>query len=100
MGLAQAIEQHYTENGTYTGADVAGVPSIFPSEAPLDSSNKTYNLTITATDDSYTLTATPKNAQQGNGKLELFSSGRRTWDRDNDDAIASPGDECWSKTCS
>ncbi|WP_444918937.1 type IV pilin protein [Microbulbifer sp. JMSA003] len=101
MGLAQALEQHYTENGSYSGAaDDNGVPTIFPSEAPLDNNSKTYNLTVNATSSTYTLTATPKNSQQGDGVIVLFSSGLKAWDRDDDGTISSPDEECWGKTCS
>ncbi|WP_413664311.1 type IV pilin protein [Microbulbifer sp. CNSA002] len=104
MGLAQAMEQHFTQNGSYTGAadggaDI-GAPAIFPTEAPLDNSNKTYDLTIQAANDSsYTIRATPKNSQVGNGELELRSNGLRAWDRGNDGAFDDPDDLCWNSSC-
>jgi len=54
---------------------------MFPDESPLEGGNKFYDLTITAaTGSSYTLRATPKGAQAGNGVLELDSTGARRWD--------------------
>lgn len=104
LGLAQAMERHFTQNGTYaeaaTGGGDTGAPAIFPTESPLDGGNKTYNLRITAADaTSYTLEAQPKGRQAGDGNLQLTSSGQKAWDRDNDGAFADPGDMCWSKTC-
>ncbi|SHG20370.1 type IV pilus assembly protein PilE [Microbulbifer donghaiensis] len=104
LGLAQAMERHFTQNGTYEEAAAAdadtGAPQIFPTESPLDGSNKTYNLVITAADgSSYTLQAQPKGSQTGDGILQLSSSGEKAWDRGNDGAFANPGDLCWNKTC-
>lgn len=87
MGLAQAMERHYTENGTYeeaaAGGGDTGSPAIFPSEAPLDGSRKYYDLEITdATETGYELTASPKSTgvQAGDGDLTLSSTGERLWD--------------------
>ena len=57
LGLAQAMERHFMQNATYVGSDNGSeVPVIFPTEAPLDGSNKSYNLRITEADaDSYIL---------------------------------------------
>ncbi|WP_105101915.1 type IV pilin protein [Microbulbifer pacificus] len=101
LGLAQAMEQHFTANGTYTGAaDGNGVPSIFAGEAPLDGGTKFYNLRVTAADgSSYTLQAQAKNAQADDGDLQFKSTGEKAWDRGNDGAFGA-GDMCWNKTCS
>ncbi|SEA47843.1 type IV pilin protein [Microbulbifer marinus] len=105
LGLAQAMERHFTENGTYAGAAAGGaddgVPAIFPTQSPLDGSNKTYNLSIDVNDggDAYILLATPFGAQAGDGLLRLSSSGEKAWDRGNDGAFADPGDLCWNKVC-
>ncbi|WP_305080550.1 type IV pilin protein [Microbulbifer guangxiensis] len=107
MGLAQAMERHFTQNGNYLeaaagGAD-DGAPAIFPTQSPLDGSNKSYNLTIDVSDegDSYELFATPiaGTVQASDGPLRLSSSGEKAWDRDND-GFDDPGDLCWNKTCS
>ncbi|WOX06684.1 type IV pilin protein [Microbulbifer pacificus] len=105
LGLAQAMERHFTENGTYKEAAAAdadtGAPQIFPTESPLDGNNKAYNLIITAADDSsYTLQAQPKGSQAGDGVLQLSSSGEKVWDRDGDGNLTEASDLCWNKTCS
>lgn len=99
-GLANAMERYYTANSTYEGAGAAGAdtgaPSIYADEAPLDSAEKFYDLTIQAADaSSYVLRATPKNVQSGNGILELTSTGVRRWDRNNDGAF-SAGENTWA----
>lgn len=87
-GLAQAMERHYTENGSYLGAGTTsgntGAPTIFSTTAPLDSNNVFYNLTIgLATATSYVVVATPTGGQAGDGILALWSTGQRGWDEDN-----------------
>ncbi|WP_404368388.1 type IV pilin protein [Marinobacter sp.] len=84
-GLASAMERHYTSSNSYKGAGPGGAdtgaPAIYPDESPVDGGVKFYDLTIqAATDTSYTLRATPKNAQVGDGQLELDSTGARRWD--------------------
>lgn len=100
MGLAQAMEKYFTENGTYAGSHAYGVPNIFPDLVPLDGgSNKTYRLHIfAANDESYTLRAIPINAQAGDGMLELQSNGVRAWDKDNSGTFEE-GEMCWRKSC-
>lgn len=106
LGLAQAMERHFTQNGDYLGAAAGGnddgAPAIFPTQSPLDGSNKTYNLTMDVSDDgdTYVLFASPIGSQATDGQLRLSSSGEKAWDRDNDGAYADPGDLCWNKTCS
>ncbi|MCW8127498.1 type IV pilin protein [Microbulbifer halophilus] len=104
LGLAQAMERHFTQNGSYeeaaTGGSDTGAPDIFPTESPLDGSNKTYDLRITAADEtSYTLEAQPKGSQADDGDLQLGSSGEKAWDRDNDGTFDDPGDMCWNTAC-
>lgn len=87
--MATAMERYRGENSTYAGARGAGnIPNsnVFPSQAPIDSSDKVYNLTIPAeAERSYTLRATPiaGTVQDGNGYLELTSTGIKRWDKDN-----------------
>ncbi|HEY5602334.1 MAG TPA: type IV pilin protein [Gammaproteobacteria bacterium] len=79
MGFANAMERYYTQNNTYAGAAVGG-GGVFPAEAPVDGSNKYYDLSIpTATVSAYTLRAVPKNGQAGDGRLEIDSDGTRRW---------------------
>lgn len=105
MGLAQAMERHFTEKGTYKGAAAAdadtGAPQIFATESPLDGSSKSYDLRITAASDvTYTLQAQPKGGQIGNGILQLSSTGEKAWDRDGDGDLTEASDLCWNKSCS
>lgn len=88
VNFGNAMERYYTEKYTYTGAATGGndtgSPTIFATEAPLDGDNKYYDLTINAaTATTYTLRATPKGAQAGDGYLELTSTGVRRWNKDN-----------------
>lgn len=100
-GFANAMERHFSANDSYLGAGLAGAdtgaPGVYPDEAPLDSSTKHYNLTIqAATASTYTLRATPKNAQAGDGFLELLSTTQRRWDKNNDGTIGT-GEFTWDK---
>jgi type IV pilus assembly protein PilE len=95
LGFANAMERHFTANTTYLGAAAggadSGAPAIFPTQAPIDGSTKYYNLTIknTITARTYTLVATPINAQAGDGVMELDNTGVRRWDEDNDGAFSA-----------
>lgn len=89
-GLANAMERHFTQANTYCdagGADGAnscgaagtndsGSPSIYPAQSPA-SGTAAYNLTITVTATTYTLSATPTGAQANDkcGTLTLTHSG-------------------------
>ncbi|ABA58733.1 general secretion pathway protein H [Nitrosococcus oceani ATCC 19707] len=99
VAFAAAMERHFTERSTYEGAATGGAntgaPDIFASEAPLDGRDKFYDLTIEAASGAtYTLRATPKNIQAGDGFLELLSTGARRWDENNDNAIGA-GESDW-----
>ena len=99
MGLAAAMERHRTANGSYQGAGSpnTGAPAIYADEAPLDSNTKYYDLTIDAvTATTYTLQATPKNAQAGNGFLQLEHTGARAWDQNNDGDVGDAGENDWN----
>lgn len=99
-GLASAMERHFTANNTYVGAAAGAVPNaplaaIYPSEAPIDGGRKYYDLVIqTATASSYSLRATPKNAQAGDGFLALDNTGVRVWDKNNNGA-QDAGENTW-----
>ena len=94
MGFANAMERHFTANGTYeeaaaNGADT-GAPTIFSIQSPVDGSAAYYNLTISAADtNTYTLLAAPINAQVGDGNMELDHTGARRWDEDNADGFSA-----------
>jgi type IV pilus assembly protein PilE len=105
MGFANAMERHFTTNGTYLGAGTEGTdgtttgPStVFSTSSPVDGSAVYYNLEIqAATGSTYTLVAEAAGAQNGNGDMRLTSTGLRSWDRGSDGFGAS--DNCWDKTC-
>lgn len=103
--FAAAMERHYTQHNSYLGTVQGGAPgapvaSLFAAQAPVDGGQKSYNLTIQSLGaGSFTLRATPINAQQGNGYLELLSSGARHWDRNNSGVIDSD-ERCWESRCS
>lgn len=115
MGFAQAMERHYTTEGSYLGAATGGAntgaPTIFSTSAPLDSSDLFYQLKIhSAAASSYVLAAEPVNAQAGDGILIIKSTGVKGWDSDNDangvvaGLSAAPNEVegtewCWSASC-
>lgn len=103
QAMATAMERYRTDNNSYLGAQNGGsfpaAPSstVFPSQAPIDTNDKVYNLYIqAATGKSYTLRATPISGtvQDGNGFLELTSTGIQRWDKDNNGSIGS-GENTW-----
>ena len=108
-GLAQAMERWFTENNTYavtpgsTTPPTLGDGGIFADQAPLDSSRKSYDLSVQSVSDiAYVLRATPiaSGPQKTNGFLQLSSTGVRAWDRDNNGSIAGDGSEsCWRDSC-
>ena len=101
--FANTMERYFTENGTYLGAagtditpEDTGTPRIFPGATPVDGEFKFYNLTIAAASaGSYTLRATPINAQEEDGILELQSTGIERWDKNNDGDTSDSGEDYW-----
>ncbi len=66
VGFANAMERRFTETGSYLGAATAGgntgapAATTYPAQCPIDGSNKTYDLKISAaTQTTYTLQAVP-----------------------------------------
>ncbi|WP_286816547.1 type IV pilin protein [Marinobacter sp. UBA3607] len=101
MGLAAAMERHFTANNTYKGAGPSGgdtgAPSIYYDQVPDGGGTAYYNLTITsASDSAFVVQATPVNAQDGDGFLDINSQGIRRWDRDDDNSIDT-GETSWKK---
>ncbi len=85
LGLANAMERHFTETNSYLGVGMTdgdtGSPTIFSATSPVDGGTPYYNLTISAaTADSYTLDATPIGAQANDpcGTLSLTQTGVRS----------------------
>ena len=111
MGLAQAMERSFTEFGTYARADGDvsnesdgdnATPTIYPSQSPIDGSNKYYNLRIySANSSSYEVRAIPISgaAQDGDGTIRLRSTGEKGWDANNDGDFSDSGENCWAKNC-
>jgi type IV pilus assembly protein PilE len=93
--FATAMERHFSETGKYTGVgEDTGVPTIFSTKSPVDGTETYYNLTVQATDNSFTLTATPTGAQANDkcGTLTLTNTGVRG------DGISTPSQAasgCW-----
>ena len=105
MGFAQAMERHFQQNYSYeaaaTGGNDTGAPdpTIFPSQAPIEGNNPSYDLIITAADDTgFTIRATPiaGGRQAGDGFIQLDSLGRRSWDADNDGTIGG-NENTWDR---
>lgn len=110
MGLANALERHFTANNTYCDAggggganscggatNDTGSPSIYSTQSPLDGLPKYYNLTINpVTASSYTLNATPitGTAQAGDkcGTFTLTHTGVKGISGGSGGATA---DTCW-----
>lgn len=103
LGFATALHRYKSDNQTYAGAQSGtGYPNppqgdVYPSQAPIESGTKFYNLTIEEADaDSFVVHATPiaGSAQDGDGYLELSSTGIKAWDRNDNGAIDS-GENSW-----
>jgi len=84
LGLANAMERHFTARNTYLGAGTidgdTGSPTIFSATSPVDGGTPYYNLTINAaTASTYTLHAAPTGAQANDkcGTLSLTQTGVR-----------------------
>ncbi len=98
LGFVTAMERFKTDNNTYAGAEFGPTfpsrpkDSVYPSQAPIDSADKYYNLTIeSATASAYVLRATPISgtSQADQGFLEITSTGLRRWDQNNNGGIDS-----------
>ncbi|MCK5829679.1 MAG: type IV pilin protein [Methylococcales bacterium] len=105
LGLVNAMERHFTENNSYCGAATTdsgsctaatGAPTIYSATSPVDGGTASYDLTVSATATTYTLTATPVGAQAGNGILQITSiQSRGSWDRNHDGDVSDTGESNW-----
>ncbi|MEH6824770.1 MAG: type IV pilin protein [Motiliproteus sp.] len=104
LAFATTMERYRSDNNSYDNAHTGtGYPNppkstVFPSQTPIDSSDKLYNLTLQAADNSgYTLRATPMTGtgQDGDGFQELTSVGIKRWDKDNNGSIGT-GESTWA----
>ena len=111
MGLANALERHFTASGNYcdaangegetvadcgdAGTNDIGPPSIYPTVSPLDEPVAAYNLTISAaTETTYTLSATRTGPQIGDkcGTLTYQNTGQKGI-TDQDSGVT--WQDCW-----
>ncbi|CAG7857641.1 hypothetical protein MCAMS1_02543 [biofilm metagenome] len=112
-GFANAMERHFTATNSYcdaadaTGAVVAGcggagqdagepLGNIYSAPA---ATRQFYTFTIVnPTDSSFTLLATPVNgsSQATDGSLQLWNTGRRDWDRNNDGDFDDAEEDNWN----
>ncbi len=111
MNFANGMERFYTESGSYCGGADAGIDvcgdgafdigipnvAIF---APSGQTGDFYSFTISAMNaagTAFTLRATPVGGgpQDGNGMLELDSTGVRRWDRNNNYDPTEAGEDSW-----
>lgn len=115
QGFAQAMERHYTTEGTYVGAATGGAnsgsPTIFATKSPIDGTAVYYNLKIaSASASTYLIGAEPVGSQEGDGVIILKSTGERGWDANNSangllsNLGASPNEveaseQCWKESC-
>ena len=99
MEAAQYMERFYTENNRYdedTGGTAVALPAQL-AESPRDSGAKFYDLTVQAsTRSTYTLRATPKNGQAGDGFLEITNTFVKAWDSDNSGSLVD-AERTWSQ---
>lgn len=101
MEAAGFMERYYTANGRYT-TSTGDAPSLTGlTQSPKDG-NARYNITVSATAQSYTLKATPTGAQAGDpcGSLTLTHTGVKgvSADVDGDGTVGDADDiqTCWS----
>ncbi len=96
LQLANNMERHFTENGSYlglaTGGGDTGAPAGFSAQCPIDGGTKTYDLTISAaTQTTYTLTAAPAGPQADDkcGSLTVDQTGAKG------NSAGLTVDQCW-----
>ena len=84
VGLANAMERHYSVTGSYLGAAAAGAntgdPAVYSTACPVDGGAPNYRMTIqAATVSTFTLRATPAGDQTADkcGTLELTNTGAK-----------------------
>jgi len=81
VGWAGAMERYFVQSNSYDGAaDADGVPTMYPSQVPLEGGTASYWLRITSlTDTDFTLAAQPTGSQAADkcGTLTLDAAGRQ-----------------------
>jgi type IV pilus assembly protein PilE len=102
--FANAMERHFTTNGTYEGAagtsgspTDTGLPWIFSQKSPVDGSTTYYTLGISAANaSSYTLVAVAVGPQADDGNMALNSTGLRAWDENDNGNFTDTGEQDWN----
>lgn len=103
MSLAAALERHKAARYTYRGAaDLAadtGKPAIYHQHSPSAEpyASRIYDLSITAaSNNAYVIAAQPVTGTvlAGDGRVFLYSDGRRAWDINNDGSVGL-SEFCW-----
>ncbi len=95
--LANFMERNFTVNGRYNTGAGNSWPTLPFTESPKDGSPKFYDITLqgAASATTFTLRATPKNGQAGNGRVELDHTGARRWDENDDGDFTDAGEADW-----
>ncbi|MFT5720704.1 MAG: type IV pilus assembly protein PilE [Motiliproteus sp.] len=98
LAFSTSMERYRSDHNSYDNAHSGtGYPNppkthVFPSQTPIDTLDKFYNLSLQGADNSgYTLRATPitGTGQDGDGYLELTSIGIKRWDKDDNGTIGT-----------
>lgn len=101
MQIASALERYKTRQLTYNGAKVTDLgiygSKTYPKNATSTSLLYTLILTPSANATSWVLKALPENTQYGDGALSLDSTGRRCWNKADQNTcdLANPA-QAWS----
>ena len=82
MQTAQALERCFTRFSSYTDGNCA-----IQNSATIASENQRYNLTVTTTANTFSLTAAPVQADPGCGSLTLTHTGARS--------VSGSDSDCW-----
>ncbi len=103
MQAAQFMERIYTENDCYnpndgcSGNDPNGVTLPY-TKSPIDGSETYYDIDVQAlSPTTFTLRATPQGPEVGAGILEITDTGRRGWDRNDNDDTTDAGEDSWQR---
>lgn len=95
--IAQRMQTYRAANGNFAGAEVAtvyGGGSVTPKQG-----TALYDLAFSpspTTANSWTLVATPKNSQTGDGALALTDTGTQCWYKGKDSSYAASDCKKWS----
>lgn len=83
MDLAQRLERHYTDEGTYDGFTVPNSLAQVPTG---EGRNATYSIDVSTSNQSFSITATPTGNQSKDkcGELGIDNVGRKTADGEGD----------------